>query len=270
MLSKVLQSPLTHHLQVSAGRLLKIWLVFAALAGAGGFGLMGLRAAGIIPPGETPLPLFILAVLFVLVAGFCFIQGARARSEFALMRQGDYLARWIYPAEDFDLVRADAGSDRDQKVKMLFHIPFWAISLIGIGLGIVGAFAKSDPMLALKVGSCAFGIAVVAGLAVAIPAHFLTGVSQQIARHLAPEAIFASSGIYTPGRFLPIMDFILTRREVTVVPGPANRTWLHVRVQQGTQQITGMPNSTMGAVFQILVPVGKEEEAKELATYYSS
>lgn len=267
---EVLLPPITHRLEVSSGRLLKIWLVFAAIAAAGAFGLTGLRSAGLIGKGETPVPLFMLAVIFLIAVGFCYLQGRRARSEFAAMRGGDYLARWIYPATDTERARADAGEERSDKVKLLFHLPFWAISVAGLGLGIIGAFAKSDPMIALKTGSVAIGIAVAVGLLFAVPAHFLTGVTRRIAHELDPEVIFTRTGIYTPGRFLPVMDFIQSRRTVTVVAGPENRRWLNVSVLQGTQHVTGMPNSTVGAVFQMLVPEGKEEEAGRLAEYFSA
>lgn len=267
---EVLLTPLTHRLEVSAGRLLKIWLIFVLVAVAGAFGLIGLRSAGMIGKGETPGPLFILAVLFMLAVGFCYLQGRRARAEFAKMRRGDYLARWTYPETDTERARADAGEERSDKVKFLFHIPFWAISVVGVGLGVIGAFAKSDPMIALKFGSAAIGIAVIAGLIIAVPAHYLTGVGQRIAHQLDPEAIFTSTGIYTPGRFIPVMDFIQSRRTVTVEAGAEGRHWLNVRVLQGSQQVTGMPNSTMGAVFKVLVPVGKEDEARKLAAYFSA
>ena len=267
---EVLLPPLTHRLEVSAGRLLKIWLVFAAIAAAGALGLLGLRSAGMIGKGETPAPLLILAVIFLIVVGFCYLQGRRPRAEFASIRRGDYLARWTYPATDTERARADAGEESSEKVRILFHLPFWAISVVGVGLGIVGAFAKSDPMVALKVGPAAIGIAIVVGLLFAVPAHFLTGVTRRIAHDLDPEVIFTRSGIYTPGRFLPVMDFIQSRRTVTLEAGPGDRNWLHVRVLQGTQQVTGMPNSTMGAAFQMLVPEGKEEEARKLADYFSA
>lgn len=263
-------TPLTHRLEVSAGRLLKIWLIFSVIAATGVAGLVGLRSAGLIERGETPVPLIMLAVIFLIATGFCYLQGRRARSEFALIRHGDYLARWTYPATDTERARADAGGDRSDKVKLLFHIPFWAISVVGVGLGIIGAFAKSDPMVALKVGSGAIGVALVIALLIALPAHFLTGVTHRIVHELDPEVIFTRTGIYTPGRFIPVMDFIQSRRSVTTAGGPEDRLWLNVRVLQGTQHVTGMSHSTMGAVFQLLVPEGKEDEAGKLAEYYSA
>lgn len=261
--------PLTHRLEVAAGRLLKIWLAVAAIAAGAASVLVGLRSAGLLPRSEPAGPLYIFAVLCLVVAGFCFLQGRRARSEFGRMRRGNYLARWTYPATDAALARSDAGEDQAMRLKLMFHIPFWTIAVSGVGLAVIGAFAKSDPMLVPRVGGLAVAIAVAAGLAFALPAKHLFGVSRQLALRLDPEAVFTHGGVYTPGRFIPVMDFPTSRRAVVVEAGADGRRWLCLRLRQGTQPVTGIAHTTVGALFRILVPAGREDEANALAAHYA-
>lgn len=268
MPTEILLPPLTHRLETSSGRLMRIWVVFGliplTLAGI----IRGLTAMRWIEKGNDTLALEILGVLFLIIAGFCWYLARRARKEFARMRQGDYLARWTYPPADAEMARALGNAEGRYKVKALFHLPFWAIFVSGTILGIMGAFAKSDPWLVLRIGGASLALGLAAGAFFAIPAHFLTGVADRISRTLEPEVVFTRTGIYVPGRFYPVMDFAVSSRAFSVKAGSGNRKWLVGHLQQRTH--TGAaPGQNISVVISQLVPEGREDEAGELAAYFS-
>lgn len=269
MTTEILLPPLTHRLETSAGRLTRIWFVFATLAFALAGILRGLASSGLIDKGDRPMPLLVLGVTCLIIAGFCAMMGFRARREFRRMRQGDYLARWTYPPADADLARSPGNAEGRYKVKALFHIPFWAIFGVGAILGIIGAFAKSDPWLALRIGGASLGLGLAAGAFFAIPTHFLTGIADRIARSLEPEVVFTRTGIYVPGRFYPVMDFAPGSRAFSVKQGTGNRKWLVGHLQQRVHHPGAHPGQTVSVVISQLIPEGREEEAGQLADYFS-
>ncbi len=76
MSTEILLPPLTHRLETSAGRLTRIWFVFATLAFALAGALRGLVSAGLLDTGDRPMPLLVLGVMCLIIAGFCAMMGA--------------------------------------------------------------------------------------------------------------------------------------------------------------------------------------------------
>jgi hypothetical protein len=251
-------------------RVARGWLWLAALPIGAGFVLQALRQVGVVGRGETATPLFMAAFIMLLGAGFGFLQARRARREFAGMRRGEHLARWTYPSAEFGLAREQSWDDIDRRLQAMFWIPTVAIGLPAFGLSVVGAFAKSNPLLVLTLGVPGVLLGIAAGAMVWAVARLMMGARRDLVRQLDPELIFSRSGIYVPGTFIPIMDFPPGQRQMRMVRNESGigRHWLIVRLVQGAVASGGWPH-TNTTEFRFLVPHGREQEAQVLVGYYS-
>lgn len=263
--------PVTHPLETSASRLTLIFLWFTAATVGVGFGLELLEAKGIVR--RTDLTLFlILAALPLLGVLFNLVRSWRVWPEFRAMRRGEYLARWAYPPELARLLGLDASADRQRRVKLLFWAPFGVIFGGAVVLGAIGAFAKSNPMLVVAIGLNGLWIGALVGAVVALPAHFLFGVSHHIASNHEPVVIFTRRGFYTPGRFVPVMDFARGRRKVSFEAGKGDAPGqLRFELQHGVPSVKVAERpATLPVLIELPVPPQRFDEARALATHYES
>ncbi len=262
--------PRGHRLAVSAMRVGRLWLGLAAAFAAAALLLIALREGGLVGRGETATPFVLAAMLMLFGAAFCHLQTRRARREFAAMRRGQHLLRWHYPSADFALARSQSQDDIDRRLQAMFWIPTLAIGLPALGLSVVGAFAKLNPLLVLTVGLPGVLLGIAAGALVWAVARGMMGARRELVRRLDPEVIFARGGIYVPGSFIPVGDFPPGQRQLRLArdESPGGRHWLTLRLVQGAVASGGWPQ-TNTTEFRLLVPQGREQEAQILARFYT-
>jgi len=264
------REPITHALETSASRLTVIYLWITAVIVGAGFALEVLRGHGVIARSDLTFFLILAALPFLGVA-FNLVRSWRTWPEFRAMRRGDYLARWDYRPEMATLLEREALADQSWRVKLLFWIPFWVIFGSAFILGVIGAFAKSNPGLALIFSLNGLWSGALFGAIIAVPAHFLFGVARHIATRHEPVVIFTRSGFYTPGRFIPVMDFAQGRRTVSFEIGKdGSPSWLRFELRQGLHHITDRSTDTTAVYFEIPVPPECVDEARLLAGHYQS
>ncbi len=261
--------PLTHPLVIVALRQALAWCVITAVPLGLGALVETARRFGVIASGNSPTPLYLLALICALGIVFNLVVGWRGRREIAAIRRGEHLAHWRYPQDA--AVAAEAAADRRRKCLLLLFTPLIGLGLLGFLVGTIGAVAKGDAHLAWQGAGLGLVAGLALGLTLALPTWLLIGIRVDAARRLPAEVIFTASGFYRPGQFIPVGDWPRSSRRIRCLPAADGQpAQLEFKLRHIDLRV-GLPHHVPGrlnAHFLLSVPPGREAEAAALAGHY--